>query len=148
MSAPMMHTPEPWHAIAWRRNTKTTIISAIDPREPLTINGQIVVQYGHTEIGTFEGSLREGGNEANAARIVACVNALAGISDPVDYRRQADAMDAEIERLNAERDELLAALEEAKNGLLWYRAEFPDAESEADDEAMARIDAAIAKVRP
>lgn len=40
--------------------------------------------------------------EANANRIVACVNACAGIENPDDLRRQ--------------RDELLEAL----NGLVWY----------------------------
>jgi hypothetical protein len=49
-------------------------------------------------------------------------------------------------RLFDDRDELLAellaALEEARIGLLWYRHRNPD---RSDDEAMARIDAAIAK---
>jgi len=41
--------------------------------------------------------------------------------------------------------DLLAALEEARNCLLWYRDLHPESDSGADDEAMARIDAAIAK---
>lgn len=38
---------------------------------------------------------------------------------------------------------LLAALEEARNGLKWYQDTYPVAVSGCDDEAMARIDAAL-----
>lgn len=41
--------------------------------------------------------------------------------------------------------ELLASLEEARNGLLWYRDRNPGQSDGSDDEAMARIDASIAK---
>lgn len=41
--------------------------------------------------------------------------------------------------------DLLAALEEARAGLAWYQAMFPETASGSDDEAMERIDAAIAK---
>lgn len=41
--------------------------------------------------------------------------------------------------------ELLAALEEARNGLRWYQERCPEAVDGSDDEAAARIDAAIAK---
>lgn len=48
-----------------------------------------------------------------------------------------------------DRDELLAgllaALEEARTGLLWYQDRNPGQTDGSDDEAMARIDAAIAK---
>ena len=46
-----------------------------------------------------------------------------------------------LKRANAA---LRAALERASNGLAWYRAEFPDADSPADDEMQAEIDAALA----
>lgn len=39
--------------------------------------------------------------------------------------------------------DLLAALEEARNGLKWYQDTYPVAVSGCDDEAMARIDAAL-----
>ncbi len=39
---------------------------------------------------------------------------------------------------------LVAALEEARTGLLWYQDSFPDTSDESDGEAMARIDAALA----
>ena len=38
---------------------------------------------------------------------------------------------------------MAGALDKARNGLAWYRAEFPEADSEADNEAMAEIDAAL-----
>jgi len=40
---------------------------------------------------------------------------------------------------------LLAALDEAKAGLLWYQEMCPQWVDGSDDEAMARINAAIAK---
>lgn len=42
---------------------------------------------------------------------------------------------------------LLAALEEARTGLLWYRDRNPGQSDGSDDEAMARIDGAIAAAR-
>lgn len=36
------------------------------------------------------------------------------------------------------------ALEAARNGLQWYRDTYPEADSGADDEMMAQIDAALA----
>lgn len=41
--------------------------------------------------------------------------------------------------------DLLAALEEARQGLAWYQETHPESVDGSDDEAMARIDAAIAK---
>lgn len=41
--------------------------------------------------------------------------------------------------------EVLEALEEARTGLAWYQDRYPEAQDGSDDEAMARIDAAIAK---
>lgn len=41
--------------------------------------------------------------------------------------------------------DLLSALEEARNGLRWYQDTYPDMVNGCDDEAMERIDAALAK---
>lgn len=41
--------------------------------------------------------------------------------------------------------DLFSALDEARNAIRWYRERHPEDDSPADDEAMARIDAAIAK---
>lgn len=39
---------------------------------------------------------------------------------------------------------LAEVLEAARNGLQWYRDTYPEADSGADDEMMAQIDAALA----
>lgn len=39
------------------------------------------------------------------------------------------------------------ALDTAKNGLLWYRSEYPEAGSGADDEAQETVDEALAIIR-
>jgi hypothetical protein len=48
-------------------------------------------------------------------------------------------------RLIAAAPDLLDALEEAREGLRWYQDAHPEDTDGSDDEAMARIDAAIAK---
>lgn len=48
-------------------------------------------------------------------------------------------------RLIAAAPELLAALEEARDGLRWYQDRNPGQTDSSDDEAMARIAAAIAR---
>ena len=68
----MKHTPEPW------------IYTAFDV--PILFTGVIKHNEGR-EIAAIYGNM--GAGEANAARIVACVNACAGMDDPA----------AEIERL-------------------------------------------------
>ena len=41
-------------------------------------------------------------------------------------------------------DQLAAALRDARDGLLWYQERFPEVVDGSDDEAMARIEAALA----
>lgn len=43
----------------------------------------------------------------------------------------------------AQRDELRAALEVARNGLAWYQDRYPEAVDSSDDETMCQIDAAL-----
>ena len=64
--------------------------------------------------------------EKDAARIVACVNACAGMDDPA----------AEIERLRAERGELLAALE---NLIAWANIKDGSPSQQLRDDAMTAI---------
>lgn len=49
--------------------------------------------------------------------------------------------------LEQQHEELLAALEEARTGLAWYQETYPESANGSDDEAMKRIDAAIAKAK-
>ena len=65
--------------------------------------------------------------KTGAQRIVEAHNAALDTAQPV----QVNAM-------------LVEALEEARNGLAWYQAMYPAATDGSDDEAMERIDAAIA----
>lgn len=110
------HTPEPWRVAAWSSHAADSILAPIDPSEPTEINGQTVVQYGHAHVADCEGSLREGGNEANAARIVACVNAMAGIPDPAQWIAEQSAaieiLSAELQNIvNAKRGDFIDAEE-------------------------------------
>lgn len=77
----MKHTPEPWY----QESDGGGSIIAADP--------QCVEVIGSTDGKKWQ---------ENARRIVACVNACAGMADPAK----------EIAKLKAERDELLAAMEE------------------------------------
>ena len=71
--------------------------------------------------------------------LVADPAAVTGKSVIAECESEADA------RLFAASKDLLAALEEARNGLRWYQESYPTATDGSDDEAMARINAAIAK---
>lgn len=103
------HTPEPWEIEVWGHE-----LFGVYPN-PAGPEGVIA-------------RVTEGGaeNKANAHRIVACVNACAGIADPADLRRQ--------------RDELLAAL----HGLHGWLAKSVIEKQPAIDDLCA-IDATVAK---
>jgi hypothetical protein len=85
----MKHTPEPWEF----KDTEMKITGAGD------WFGLQVIANVSPKMSFTKGM---GTQCANAARIVACVNACAGMDDPA----------GEIERLRAEREQLLAALED------------------------------------
>lgn len=86
-----------------------------------------------------------------ARRIVLCMNACFGIKDEqlsgygVESTEKLYAADLALGRAIEQRDELLEALETAKNGLLWYQNTHPESVDDSDAEAMEKIDAAIAK---
>lgn len=86
-------------------------------------------------------------NTANAARIVACVNALAGVEDPAAYIASLlDALsikqDMPYARLEAQRDELLKACE----GVL-HHDEAMRAPFKASPSLIAHIKTAIANAQ-
>jgi hypothetical protein len=100
------YTPEPWE---WSKSE---------------FNGPVIDRLLQDECGIYPplgeaGPVAIASGEANAARIVACVNAMAGIDDPEQWVAMAkthiDASEyqsAQNRRLQEERDELLAALKE------------------------------------
>lgn len=110
MSAPK-HTPEPWRTHCWSSHA-TSIVAAPDPAEPKKIGDQTVADYGLVHVADCNGSLRASGNDANAARIVACVNACAGIeTDELTATTAAYARDG-LSVLEAMKGSLILVTEE------------------------------------
>ena len=71
----MKHTPEPWFiAFGGNDGDDYAVIGAVGRERPVC------------ELGTLDYT------KPNADRIVACVNACAGIADPADLRRQRDEL--------------------------------------------------------
>ena len=71
----MKHTPEPWFiAFGGNDGDDYAVIGAVGRERPVC------------ELGTLDYT------KPNADRIVACVNACAGIDDPPDLRRQRDEL--------------------------------------------------------
>ena len=92
------HTPEPW-----RVGRPFTVVS--DTPVPEMGGSYAVEYYGGHLIG-------ESIIEANARRIVACVNACAGMmNDELEGGLLIGVMQSKIDRLECQRDELLAALQ-------------------------------------
>jgi hypothetical protein len=89
------HTPEPWRVYAWRNGSTF----AIEYIQPSGISAFICQVNGSN-----------GQSEANASRIVACVNACAGIHDPQELIIGADFALKENRELKAQRDTLLEAI--------------------------------------
>lgn len=93
------HTPEPW-----RVGRPFTVVS--DTPVPEMGGSDAVEYYGGHLIG-------ESIIEANARRIVACVNACQGLStDELEQHGLVSAVGYELIELTKQRDELLTALEE------------------------------------
>jgi hypothetical protein len=67
---------------------------------------------------------------------------IAVIERKVKGSDQCDMADAQ---LLAAAPDLLEALKEARTGLVWYQMRHPESVDGSDDEAITRIDAAIAK---
>lgn len=88
----------------------------------------------------------------NARRIVACVNACAGISNPDDYEFSrvltlADEQRATCLKYEQQRDELLEALKDMNAGWKYIRQMHGDLYGVGWDRAQDKADAAIAKVQ-
>lgn len=119
------HTPEPW--------SKNAISPTVYDSEGIAIL-------------RCEGRTLIAENEANASRIVACVNACVGVSDDaldggwkaVEISAYAKSLEAQLAAVTAQRDELLAAVKSAKSWLEgWASA---DQEIEIIDMAIAKCE--------
>lgn len=106
------HTPEPWVADD-RHDIETNFYS--DDATGSIIGGCQEYTFAHRDIEE---------RRANARRIVSCVNACAGMSDPT----------AEIAELKRQRDELLASLGAAIPLIKQARLDWCDQNAECDDE--------------
>lgn len=102
----MSHTPEPWHIAEEAFDNddfKETVIRALDDRAAVAVTLEF-------------GANNPGMREANARRIVACVNACASIPDDmvshvVSFGLQGhNKVSDELVAMKAQRDELLAVL--------------------------------------
>lgn len=77
-------------------------------------------------------------------RIVACVNFCAGIStENLEGNEKLLWLAEQYNEVKSQRDALSLALEEARTGLVWYQDHCPSDANGSDDEALARIDAAL-----
>lgn len=134
------HTAEPWKIIDGNvYGPGSKMVTFEHAGKTITRRDRLIaLVYNNSDNGTSPF------HEANTERIVACVNYCAGMTAEQLTCDSAQIVREELDRVVEQRDQLLAALDEAKAGLLWYRAEFPDVVNDCDHEAMGRIDAAIA----
>ena len=114
------HTPEPWY---WHENDSYC-----------EINSERDGQIGDSCASSCLGDIDLG--RANAARIITCVNACAGMEDPA----------AEIDELKQQRDELLDALRSAVETIEWMHGCSSPASDEVE-EAIREGNATIAKAK-
>lgn len=128
---------EPWNSVEVARNEDEFI-------QIRSSNGGIIARlWIDVDDREFSDEQRE-----NARRIVACVNACRGLpTDELERKGLIAAVGTQLLEADQLRDELLAALEEARTGLIWYQDAYPEAANGSDDEAMTRIDAAIANAK-
>lgn len=110
------HTPEPWHI------EKTVHAKDADGGYETWISAEWGINEWHGLAFTFGDEDSEDQAIANARRIVACVNACAGIEQKIledpeySIKAELDSLDSIIEtsaKYLAQRDELLAALTHA-----------------------------------
>jgi hypothetical protein len=102
--------------------------------------GPLIVRVGaNGDVGIIATSQATAGLDIGGALVA---EVFADIRRPLEGARGEALANA---TLFAAAHDLLEALEEARTGLLWYQDRHPGSADGSDDEAMARIDAAIAK---
>ena len=84
------HTPEPWGLVG--EPNGYTVWNVVDDGVNPGCVGRILARVCGAAVTVEE-------EEANGARIVACVNACAGIDDPMELRRQRDYLMALVNEL-------------------------------------------------
>lgn len=95
------HTPEPWSFIECE-----DYVFEIDGQ-----NGNICEVRSTNMTNDFD--------EANAKRIVECVNAMAGIENPVEFMEVVKKLELDAyHKMKAERDEIYVAVAVARNMML------------------------------
>lgn len=103
----MNHTPEPWMLFEVGDRFKHQCPASSEKTSILTIATEDDVQFGAVY------------NDEDSKRIVACVNACAGMrNDELEGGLLLGVMNKNIERLEAEREKLLSAIYELKILLL------------------------------
>lgn len=112
MSYKTQHTPEPW-ACNESINTTVDVIEITAENDFKTIAKIQAYEFFHCSIPE---------TNANAARIVACVNACAGINEPAEHIKRLEelyddlhAVQDEARKTQKQRDELLQALQNLEN---------------------------------
>lgn len=95
------HTPEPWSLLEAGDSIKHQVPVSSDRTSILTIATEGAIAFGAVY------------SADDARRIVACVNACAGMrNDELEGGLLIGVMQSKIDRLECQRDELLTALEE------------------------------------
>ena len=136
-----LHTPTPWCFAEESLNNDgmpETVICGLNGRAAIAVTLDLDEN-------------NPGMREANARRIVACVNAFDGIEDPELWVAQMRYMDSDhtislriIDRLEQQRDELRAAAITARIALAHAATESRN-HKKAYEKAYEELDAAIAK---
>lgn len=132
------HTKEPWRMaeeVFDNDGASESVIRALDDRAAVAVT----LDFGPNNPGM---------REANAKRIVACVNACAGIKTWYLEQLVKDGSSINTEMLNRIqlRCEALAALDRAEHKLAAYVG-VCDGDKELTDEVLPKVHAAIAKLK-
>lgn len=133
-AAAAQHTPGPWH-----------------------VYGASVYDAGPASVATCNGKYRSlSEREANAARIVACVNYCDGIDAAIlngpeklaDFRAYVEALLDSCHTLRAQRDELAAAARRAEDFIKGFEGVDCEETAAVVNSILAELRAALAKVQP
>lgn len=133
------HTPEPW-ATDYRERP-----DGMFAQEVFDANGETIATLAWFPVDSGVGTTTN--REANARRIVACVNACIGVSNGELAMTTMSAVLARMNEAEQQRDELLAALVNAKESLerCYDVTDWPCNGSTDQDKAIAMASAAITK---